>query len=194
MQTTHCGKLPHNIYKHIFNLDLELKSSGLSSIRNSNKDAAFQEVKKRMLMGGDLGLGIDMGFTYQINKQWYVDASLLDVGFINHTKDVENYSVKGTYEFEGIDPFFTEFETGQSADEYWSKIEESGIDEIYFAWIGSYEIRKPNYYIINGPDFIIEYDNAGFNNDGNHIHSIWREKGNDFGEDILKTHYLQHKH
>ncbi|MCF8262045.1 MAG: DUF3500 domain-containing protein [Melioribacteraceae bacterium] len=82
----------------------------------------------------------------------------------------------------------------EKSHKYLSKIEESGIDEIYFAWIGSYEIRKPNYYIINGPNFIIEYDNAGFNNDGNHIHSIWREKGNDFGEDILKTHYLKHKH
>jgi hypothetical protein len=82
----------------------------------------------------------------------------------------------------------------ENSHKYLSKIEESGIDEIYFAWIGSYEIREPNYYIINGPDFIIEYDNVGFNNAGNHIHSIWREKGNDFGEDILKTHYLQHKH
>ena len=82
----------------------------------------------------------------------------------------------------------------EKANEYLSKIEKSGIEKIYFAWIGSYERRKPNYYIINGPDFIIEYDNVGFNNDGNHIHSIWREKGNDFGEDILKTHYLDHKH
>jgi hypothetical protein len=82
----------------------------------------------------------------------------------------------------------------EESHKYLSKIEESGIDEVYFAWIGSYEIREPNYYIINGPDFIIEYDNVGFNNDGNHIHSIWREKDNDFGEDILKTHYLQHNH
>jgi len=80
------------------------------------------------------------------------------------------------------------------AHEYLEKINKSGIDEIYFAWIGSYEIRKPNYYVINGPDFIIEYDNVGFQKDGNHIHSIWREKGNDFGEDILRTHYLEHKH
>jgi hypothetical protein len=80
------------------------------------------------------------------------------------------------------------------AHEYLEKIKKSGIDQVYFAWIGSYEIRKPNYYIINGPDFIIEYDNNGFQKNGNHIHSIWREKGNDFGEDILKTHYLKHKH
>ena len=122
----------NNIYKHVFNLDLELRSSGLSSIKNSNSDATYAEIKKRMLMGGDLGLGFDIGFTYEINKQWYVDASLLDVGFINHTKDVENYSVKGTYEFEGIDPFFTEFETGQTADEYWSKIEDE-FNDIFVA-------------------------------------------------------------
>ena len=39
------------------------------------------------------------------------------------------------------------------SEEYLSKIEKSGIDQIYFAWIGSYEIRKPNYYIINGARF-----------------------------------------
>jgi len=51
-----------------------------------------------------------------------------------------------------------------------------------------------NYYIINGPDFLIEYGNVGFQNDGNHIHAILREKGNDFGADILKQHYLEAKH
>ncbi|MFD0834191.1 DUF5723 family protein [Mariniflexile aquimaris] len=114
----------NNIYNHIFNLDLEFRSSGLTQLRESDSDAAVTEIKKRALMGGDKGLGFDVGFSYQLDKQWYVDASLLDIGFITHSKDVENYSVKGTYEFEGIDPFFTEFETGQTADEYWSKIED----------------------------------------------------------------------
>ncbi|WP_411767849.1 DUF3500 domain-containing protein [Winogradskyella sp. A3E31] len=77
----------------------------------------------------------------------------------------------------------------EKSNKYLREIEESGLDEIYFAWIGSYKKREPNYYIINGPDFIIEYDNTG-----NHIHSIWREKGNDFGEDLLKTHHINHKH
>ncbi|MBA4853831.1 DUF3500 domain-containing protein [Emticicia sp. BO119] len=74
------------------------------------------------------------------------------------------------------------------------KIMHSGIEKVYFAWIGSLENNKPHYYIINGPDFMIEYDNAGFDNDGNHIHAILREKGNEFGEDLLKQHYLQSKH
>ena len=79
----------------------------------------------------------------------------------------------------------------QKAHQLFEKITKSGIDKVYFAWVGSLENNKPHYYIINGPDFLIEYDNVGFQNDGNHIHAILREKGQDFGEDLLKQHYLQ---
>lgn len=82
----------------------------------------------------------------------------------------------------------------QKAHQLTEKIIKSGIEKIYFAWVGSLEKDKPHYYIINGPDFLIEYDNVGFQNDGNHIHAILREKGSDFGEDILKNHYLETKH
>ena len=74
------------------------------------------------------------------------------------------------------------------------QIDKTGLDKIYFAWIGALENNKPHYYIINAPDFLIEYDNVGFQHDGNHIHAILREKGNDFGEDILKNHYLTSDH
>lgn len=80
------------------------------------------------------------------------------------------------------------------AHQLYDKIMASGIEKVYFAWVGNLDNNKPHYYIINGPDFLIEYDNAGFQNDGNHIHVILREKGNDFGEDILKKHYLETKH
>ena len=80
------------------------------------------------------------------------------------------------------------------AHQLYDKIMASGIEKVHFAWIGNLDNNKPHYYIINGPDFLIEYDNVGFQNDGNHIHAILREKGNDFGEDILKKHYLESKH
>lgn len=82
----------------------------------------------------------------------------------------------------------------QKAHQLFEKITKSGIEKVYFAWVGSLENNKPHYYIINGPDFLIEYDNVGFQNDGNHIHAILREKGNDFGGDLLKQHYLETKH
>ncbi len=78
------------------------------------------------------------------------------------------------------------------AHRLYDKIMKTGIDKVYFAWVGSLERGKPHYYIINGPDFLIEYDN--YPNSGNHIHAILREKGNDFGEDILKQHYLNSAH
>jgi hypothetical protein len=49
--------------------------------------------------------------------------------------------------------------------------------------------------VINGPGFLIEFDNnGGPRNGANHIHAIWREKGNEYGEDVLKKHYQQEKH
>lgn len=82
----------------------------------------------------------------------------------------------------------------RKAHQLFSKILKSGLDKVYFAWVGSLENNKPHYYIINGPDFLIEYDNVGFQNDGNHIHAILREKNQDFGADMLKEHYQAVKH
>jgi hypothetical protein len=88
--------------------------------------------------------------------------------------------------------FNMEFE--KASLEY-QKILKAGTDNIYFGWIGEYAEDKQHYFIINGPTFIIEFDNAGGpRNTANHIHAIWREKGNDFGEDILKQHYKIEKH
>jgi hypothetical protein len=48
---------------------------------------------------------------------------------------------------------------------------------------------------LNGPTFIIEFDNnGGPRNGANHIHAIWREKGNEYGEDVLRKHYQAEKH
>lgn len=83
----------------------------------------------------------------------------------------------------------------EKANVEYAKILKAGIENIYFGWIGPYEENKAHYFIVNGPTFIIEFDNAGGpRRDGNHIHSIWREKGNEYGEDVLKKHYLQEKH
>jgi len=80
------------------------------------------------------------------------------------------------------------------AHRLFDQIMKTGLQKIYFAWVGSQERNKPHYYIINGPDFLIEYDNVGFQKDGNHIHAILRQKGNDFGEDFLREHYRTSDH
>ena len=79
-----------------------------------------------------------------------------------------------------------------AAHQLYDQIIKTGLDKVYFAWIGSLRRDKPQYYIIHGPDFIIEYDD--FQGDGNHIHLILREKDNDFGTDILRAHYQNSDH
>jgi hypothetical protein len=90
--------------------------------------------------------------------------------------------------------FVFNLEYDRAVKEY-DKIVKAGFEKVYFGWIGAYEESKPHYYILNGPTFLIEFDNnGGPRRSANHIHAIWREKGNEFGEDVLKRHYQTEHH
>jgi hypothetical protein len=67
-----------------------------------------------------------------------------------------------------------------------ARLKKAGLEKIAFAWAGEAERGKKHYYRIQGPTFLIEYDNT--QNNGNHIHSIWRDFTNDFGRDLLREH------
>ncbi|MGA2500414.1 MAG: DUF3500 domain-containing protein [Tepidisphaeraceae bacterium] len=67
------------------------------------------------------------------------------------------------------------------------RIDAAGVAKIRFAWAGETDLGKPHYYRIQGPTFLVEYDNT--QNNANHIHTVWRDLENDFGDDILKEHY-----
>jgi hypothetical protein len=70
------------------------------------------------------------------------------------------------------------------------QIRDANLDEVTFAWMGGLEAGERHYYRIQGPTFLIEYDNT--QNDANHIHTVWRDFDGDFGEDLLKKHYEEH--
>ncbi len=113
-----------NFYDHIFNLNLELQTSGVVSFGNdSNTD--IKNIRKRILLGGNLGLGFDVGFTYQLKDQWTLEGSLQDIGFIRYSKDIENYELKGSYVFEGINPLIPEVSSGETAGDYWQEISDN---------------------------------------------------------------------
>ncbi len=67
-----------------------------------------------------------------------------------------------------------------------TRLREAGLDPITFAWAGELERGKRHYYRVQGPTFLIEFDNT--QNDGNHIHSVWRDFDGDFGRDLLREH------
>lgn len=66
------------------------------------------------------------------------------------------------------------------------RLTRAGLDNITFAWAGSVSRGGPHYYRVQGPTFLIEYDNT--QNDANHIHSVWRDFEGDFGQDLLRDH------
>jgi hypothetical protein len=78
------------------------------------------------------------------------------------------------------------------ADQDLKKIQDAGLDKIWFAWAGSTEPRQGHYYRLQGPTFLMEYDNT--QNNANHVHTVWRDLENDFGEDLLRKHYDQDHH
>ena len=62
----------------------------------------------------------------------------------------------------------------------------AGLDKITFAWAGEVERGRRHYYRVQGPTFLIEYDNTQGN--GNHVHSVWRDFNGDWGRDLLREH------
>jgi hypothetical protein len=71
------------------------------------------------------------------------------------------------------------------AEERLARIRAGGLDGIRFAWAGPVARGQPHYYRVQGPTFLIEFDNSG----GNHIHTVWRDFEGDFGRDLLREHY-----
>lgn len=64
------------------------------------------------------------------------------------------------------------------------RLEKAGIDNIHFAWWGDSERNLRHYYRVQGPTFIIEYNNT--QNAANHVHSMWRDMAGDFAIPVAK--------
>ena len=63
------------------------------------------------------------------------------------------------------------------------RIQAHGLETIRFGWAGALEERRPHYYRIQGPSFLLEYDNT--RNGSTHIHSVWRVFDEDFGQGLV---------
>lgn len=58
--------------------------------------------------------------------------------------------------------------------------EHGGFENVSFVWTGALEPKQRHFYRVQGPSFFIEYRN----DDGNHIHSAWRDFQGDWGDDL----------
>jgi Protein of unknown function (DUF3500) len=64
-----------------------------------------------------------------------------------------------------------------------ARVERAGIARTRFGWAGSTRPGVPHYYRLQGPTFVLEFDNS--RNDGTHIHSVWRDFQRDFGRHLV---------
>jgi hypothetical protein len=64
-----------------------------------------------------------------------------------------------------------------------ARIQRAGIGRTRFGWAGSTRRGVPHYYRLQGPTFLLEFDNS--RNSGTHIHSVWRDFERDFGSHLL---------
>jgi hypothetical protein len=126
-----------NIYKHYLStININARTSGLVVDDGYQEDP--NEYLKNTFLGGNLGIGFDFGFTFHINPQLELSASILDLGFINHTKNIENTTAKGSFVFEGIEFLYD----SNNQINYWGEIdkklkEQLPIDEnqeSYISW------------------------------------------------------------
>ena len=96
----------NEFYKQIIASNLNMNTSGFLNYTQDYTGNAASDILKKTLLGGNLGLGIDVGFTYYPKDNLQFTASIIDFGFIRHTKQLENYSYKGVFVQEGVQPDF----------------------------------------------------------------------------------------
>ncbi|MRH98918.1 DUF3500 domain-containing protein [Kriegella sp. EG-1] len=137
----------------------------------------------------------------QLKKAKFADIAPEEI-ITTTIRKVENFEQKGIFynEFtatqkdifnELLNLYMNNYEKNFSA-EYREKIKKAGIENLSFSWAGSLKPGTPNYWCIQGPVLIIEYDNT--QTDSNHVHTVVRDPTNDYGEDTLKKHYENGHH
>jgi len=72
------------------------------------------------------------------------------------------------------------------------RVDAAGAENLWFAWAGGTAHGERHYYRVQGPGLLIEHDNT--QSGGNHVHSVWRVPGGDWGEDLLAAHYRAEAH
>jgi hypothetical protein len=70
-----------------------------------------------------------------------------------------------------------------TAASMFERIQRGGFDLVRFGWAGNMEPRRPHYYRIQGPTFLLEFDNS--RNSGTHVHSVWRDFEQDYASHLL---------
>lgn len=177
-----------NILRQSLNdVNIEVRTSGLIGANDKALENATDLVSKTFL-GGNLGIGFDFGFTYHFTPQLEFTGSILDLGFVRHSKNTRVYSAEGDYTFDGIN--FTGFDPTSPID-YWQQLEDDFDDrvpsdettEAYTSWRPTKINAAVKYSfgdIRSKACFTDTYKRYYYNAIGFQVHSILRPRGPQF--------------
>ena len=107
------------------NVNINLRSSGFFN-SNDNFLQTPLDLYTNTFLGGNYGLGFDLGFTYHLTPQIEITASALDIGFIRYSKDIRNYTAEGDFVFDGVNFQFDE----DNPVDYWDELQNEFDDRV----------------------------------------------------------------
>jgi hypothetical protein len=109
-----------NFYTHeVIGANVTARSSGLAGIIDN--DEGLNSITGNAILSPNLGLGLDIGGTYNFTDQLSVSASLLDIGFVSHSQDLKTYRFSGSYALDGIELEFPALLDGEGTTDYWNQ-------------------------------------------------------------------------
>jgi hypothetical protein len=108
------GIAVNNDYSHTLNADITANISGPLVVTKDSKndvnnfkfdDSSLKTVSQEVgfISGSkNMGLGLDVGATYDVTSNFVVSAAITDLGFIRWKNEVTNLRAKGQFEFSGL--------------------------------------------------------------------------------------------
>lgn len=133
-----------DVYQLTLDADLLVNSAGTlnyDGLRDINVDFNFGNFDTESILGGNTGLAFDLGVAVQLGKL-QLAASAIDLGAeITWEDGVSNYTLDGTFEFEGLDVaqqlFNDEESFGSVVDSLYNTYEPEETNVSYTTTIGA---------------------------------------------------------
>ncbi|WP_294956884.1 DUF5723 family protein [uncultured Flavobacterium sp.] len=125
-----------NLYNQVISSNLELKTSGIARFTKDEYEGNIaRDVVNNTFFNGSLGFGVDAGITYYIKDNLQLTASVIDLGFVRQTKDIETLTYKGTYQYNGANPDFSGTDDPENVfDEFDKAIPRDTLYNKYTTW------------------------------------------------------------
>ncbi|MDB4442964.1 DUF5723 family protein [Saprospiraceae bacterium] len=93
-----------DVYQLTLDGNYALNASGLANVDDLNNfNLSLGSYSFDNFFTENIGLAVDLGVTYEVNKRLRLSASILDLGKINWKKDVTKYINQGATTYEGFD-------------------------------------------------------------------------------------------